>query len=25
MNLDKLIAWNFPPLEHAYSANDTIL
>ena len=25
MNLDKLIAWNFPPLEHAYSAKDTIL
>ena len=25
MNLDKLISWNFPPLEHAYSAKDTIL
>jgi acyl dehydratase len=25
MNLDKLIAWNFPPLAHAYGAKDTIL
>ena len=25
MNLDKLISWKFPPLEHAYSAKDTIL
>src|SRR5260370_10836735 len=25
MNLDKLISWNFPALEHAYSAKDTIL